>query len=413
MRITDVDGYALSSPIDPPQDRSFHGGTRRLSKRDVVLVVLETAAGHRGVATAGASSSAMTEYFDSESQGTFADVVSGTVADALEGETVEAIRDADALLRNGSLPAGDELEVISAVDIALTDIRGRELGVPVYELLATEYETDPTTAVELYASAGMYMDPAGYVEQAQIIETMGFSGYKYRPGIGVEGDRRTVELLAEALTDCAFMPDAHTWWKLGESYGRETVRDIVAHADAHGADWVEEPVAPEDREGYIDLAATGAALAGGESEATPEGLVELGETGAVAFLQGDVRHHGGFTGCRSAVEFCAERDDIEFIPHNFGTWVGLAANAHLVAAAPDATLVEYPVFENDPVLDADPDPGMYPFDLAFDLIEGQPSIEDGVLALSDDPGLGVDVNMDVVEEYPFVEGPWTEFHYDE
>jgi L-alanine-DL-glutamate epimerase-like enolase superfamily enzyme len=56
---------------------------------------------------------------------------------------------------------------------------------------------------------------------------------------------------------------------------------------------------------------------------------------------------------------------------------------------------------------------MYPFDLAFDLIEGQPDITDGVLSVSDEPGLGVEVNMDVVEEYPFVEGPWTEFHYDD
>jgi hypothetical protein len=51
------------------------------------------------------------------------------------------------------------------------------------------------------------------------------------------------------------MLDAHTWWKLGERYGRETVRDLVAHAGEHGACWVEEPVEPDDHEGYVDLAA--------------------------------------------------------------------------------------------------------------------------------------------------------------
>jgi len=283
----------------------------------------------------------------------------------------------------------------------------------VYELLAEEYGTDPTTELDLYASAGMYMDPEGYVEQAEVIANLGLFGYKYRPGIGAADDRRTVESLSEALSSCEVMLDCHTWWKLGESYGRETVRDLVAHADAHGAYWVEEPVEPDDREGYVDLAGTGASLAGGESEPTPESLVELAETGAVGFLQGDVRHHEGFTGCQEAVELCAGRKDIEFVPHNFGTWIGLAANAHLVAAAPDATLVEYPLFEGDPLFDADPDPGMYPFDLAFDLIEGRPVVDDGVLAVPDDPGLGVDVDMDVVDEYPFVDGPWTEFRYDE
>lgn len=70
MDIAEVRSFALSSPIDPHQDRPFHGGTRRLLKRDVVLVVLETADGQQGFATAGASSSAMREYFEGNSQET-------------------------------------------------------------------------------------------------------------------------------------------------------------------------------------------------------------------------------------------------------------------------------------------------------------------------------------------------------
>ena len=340
MDIATVNGYALSSPIEPVQERRFHGGTRHLKKRDVVLVVVETSDGTRGVATAGASSSAMTEYFEGKSQGTFADIVDDAVADALEGETVETVANAHDLLRNANLPAGDLTEAISAVDVALYDIRGKRQGVPVYELLAAEYDTTPSTELPLYASAGMYMEPEGYVEQAEVIEGLGFFGYKYRPGIGSEGDRRTVELLAETLEETEFMLDSHTWWKLGESYGFDTVRDLIEHAHEHGAYWIEEPAIPNDHEGYVELAATSAALAGGESEASPAGLVELGETGAVRFLQGDVRHHEGFTGCRAAVEFCAGRDDVEFVPHNFGTWLGLVANAHLVVAAPDSNLFE-------------------------------------------------------------------------
>jgi L-alanine-DL-glutamate epimerase-like enolase superfamily enzyme len=413
MELTEVSGYALSFPIDPPQDRPFHGGTRRLLKRDVVLVVVETMDGKRGVATAGASCSAMREFFEDESQGTFADVISGPVADALEGETVARITDAHDLIRDANLSPGDVTEAISAIDVALYDVRGRELGAPVYELLAEEYGTDPTTDLDLYASAGMYMEPKGYAKQAEVTEELGFFGYKYRPGIGVDGDRRTVELLAETLTDCEMMLDTHTWWKLRDGYGHATVRELLKHADEHGAYWIEEPVEPDDREAYVDLARTGAPLAGGESEKTPAGLVKLGETGAVRFLQGDVRHHEGFSGCRDAVKFCAGRDDVEFVPHNFGTWIGLAANAHLVAAAPETSLVEYPMFEDDPLFDADPDPGMYPFDLAFELIEGKPAVENGVISVTDDPGLGVEVNLDVVDEYPFIDGPWTEFHYDE
>ena len=412
MDIEAIRSYALSSPIDPPQDRAFHGGTRRLVKRDVVLVVVETTDGARGFATAGASSSAMTEYFEGDSQGTFADVMEGPVADALEGETIDSIHEAHALIRESSVPAGDVPEAISAVDVALWDLRGKELGTPVYELLAVEYGTDPTVDLPLYASAGMYMEPTGFAEQAAVIEELGFLGYKYRPGIGPGDDRRTIDVLAETLTETEFMLDTHTWWKLGEAYGRETVRELIEYAGDQGAYWVEEPVEPDDYEGYVDLATTGAPLAGGESEESPGGLVELAETGAVDYLQGDVRHHEGFTGCREAVEYCRGRD-VEYVPHNFGTWVGLAANAHLVAAAPEVELLEYPVFEDDPALGTRSVAGMYPFDLAFDIVEGEPAIDDGVLTVSDEPGLGVDIDLDVVEEYPFEAGPWTEFHYDE
>ncbi|WP_226482850.1 mandelate racemase/muconate lactonizing enzyme family protein [Natrinema amylolyticum] len=410
MDITDVQGYALSSPIEPAQDRPFHGGTRRLNKRDVVLVVIETQDGRRGFATAGASSSAMREYFEGDSQGTFADVVGGAVADALEGETINEITDSHDLLSDSNLPAHLRTEAISAVDVALWDLRGKELGTPVYELLADDYGTEPSTEMPLYASGGMYMEPEGYAEQAEVLEAEGFFGYKYRPGIGPDGDRRTVELLADTTDEMEFMLDSHTWWKLRRQYGEEVVRDLVKHATDHGAYWIEEPVEPDDHAGYTALAETGAPLAGGESKESPADLVALGETGAVDFLQGDVRHHEGFSGCAPAIEFCNGRD-VEFVPHNFGTWLGLLANAHLVAAAPDVRLLEYPVFENDPLIDGQPDPGMYPFELAFDIIEGEPTIDDGILTVPDKPGLGIDVNLDIISDYPFVEGPWTEFHY--
>ena len=56
---------------------------------------------------------------------------------------------------------------------------------------------------------------------------------------------------------------------------------------------------------------------------------------------------------------------------------------------------------------------MYPFELAFDIVEGAPDVADGHLAVPEGPGLGVEVDLGVLEEYPFVEGPWTTFEYDE
>lgn len=412
MKITNIEAYALSCPIDPVQKRQFHSGTRRLIKRDVVLVIVDTADGRRGVATAGASSSEMSEYFGDDSHRTFADVITGPVADVLENERINTFTDAHDRIEGAALSAEDLDEAVSAVDIALYDIRGKELGAPVYELLAEKYDSTPTTELDLYASAGMYMQPEGYARQAAVIEELGFFGYKYRPGIGIEQDKQTIEILSNTLDSCEFMLDCHTWWKGDGPYDYQSVNSLVEYAGKNDAYWVEEPVEPEDYRRYTDLAKTGVPLAGGESESSPDGLIRLGQTGAVKFLQGDVRHHRGYTGCHKVVTFCADSPGVQFIPHNFGTWVGLAANAHLVAAGPGADLVEYPVFTNDPVLETDADPGMYPFDLAFDIVTDQPMVNNGALSVPDDPGLGIEVNLDVIEKYPYTEGPWTEFDFD-
>ena len=406
MRITDVEAFALSSPIEPPQQREFHGGQRTILKRDVILTRVVMADGTVGVAPGGASSSAMREYFAEMTQDTFVDVINDIVAPTIVGEEVTEPGAGFELLTGLNLPDVFRMEAQSMVDIALHDIFGKAQGVPVYELLPVDQP--PTPTLSLYASGGMYMPPEQYAREAREVANEGFFGYKYRPGIGPEGDKETIRRIVDEVGDeIAVMVDAHTWWKMDDaSYGRKLVEELVEYYRDRDVYWVEEPVKPADHDDYGDLhRATGAPLAGGESEKSVAGLLALADTGAVDFLQGDVRHHGGFTGCWQAVEHCREMD-VTYVPHNFGTHLGLVANGHLTAAAPDSHLLEYPLFERDRY------PGMYPFPLAKDILQTDLDINDGTISLPDEPGLGVTVDMDVVEEYPYREGPWTEFNYD-
>lgn len=410
MQLSTVDAHELSSPIEPPQERRFQGGVRRLLKRDVVLVVVGTPDGEVGYATAGASSSAMREYFEGLAHEGVADLLEGPVADALAGRELSAADDLRGVVDGLDLPPSLHSEVVSALDVAYHDLRGKRAGASVADLLADEHDAPaPTRELPLYASAGMYMEPAGYAEQAAAVADRGFVGYKFRPGIGPERDVRTLELVRERVGDgFDVMVDAHTWWKVRDgSYPPERVDDLAREFAAFDPYWLEEPVAPDDHAGYRRLAdRADVPLAGGESEESPEGLLDLARTGAVSFLQGDVRHHWGYTGCWDAVAYCADGDrDVQFVPHHFGTHLGLVANAHLVAAAPGAELLEYPVFGDDVA-------AMYPFPLAAELLATDLDPTDGRLTLPDGPGLGVEVDLDVVERYPYVEGPWTEFRYD-
>jgi L-alanine-DL-glutamate epimerase-like enolase superfamily enzyme len=409
MDLSSVSAHALSSPIEPVQERQFHGGRRQLHKRDMVLVVLESRDGLRGVAPAGASSSAMREFFEGSTQKHFADAIEETVAPALLDTDLSAPGDGGECVANTDLPEPLRTQAASAIDVALYDLFGKRRGAPVHELLAEDRSPEP---IPLYASAGMYMEPDGYASQAATLESLGFEGYKYRPGIGPDADRETIEAIDRTTgADFEAMVDAHTWWKLEDPYTAEERAEVVAAYEAHDVYWLEEPVAPDDYDGYRDLAATTAVpLAGGESEIDVAGLKTLVDTGAVGFLQGDVRHHGGFTGCMDAAEY-AQANGVRFVPHHFGTTLGLVANAHLVVAC-GGDLLEYPVFENDPYLDAEEDPGMYPNQLAFDILAEELSIEDGTFTVPSGDGLGVSIDESVLDSYGFLDGPWTTFEYE-
>jgi L-alanine-DL-glutamate epimerase-like enolase superfamily enzyme len=195
MRITTVQSVLLSYPLPEPLRLTYYGGERTIVKRDAMLIRIETVSGYVGYAPGPGSTRARAQ-------------IDNTVAPFLTGRK---LADPDALrvqFMSGPGKDADLARTYCAVEIALYDALGKALGVPVSELLGGRLRD----RIHLYGSAGMYMAPDKYAEEASAIAELGFRAYKMRSGIGPEQDVETVRRMRSAVgPDFDLMVDAHTW----------------------------------------------------------------------------------------------------------------------------------------------------------------------------------------------------------
>ncbi|MDD4756348.1 MAG: hypothetical protein PHG29_09740, partial [Prolixibacteraceae bacterium] len=194
MKITKVDAFLMSFPMPEPVVLPFYGGVRTILKRDAMLIKIVTDTGLAGYAPGPAHERAAREIKD-------------VIGPFLEGRDP---RDWQSFSFRGN---PDISKTYHAAEIALIDLVARYEGCPLSELLGGRKRS----SIKLYGSAGMYMSPEKYAEEAAAIAGMGFPGYKMRPASGPEDDLRTVELMHKAVgKTTTIMIDAHTWRRLGD-----------------------------------------------------------------------------------------------------------------------------------------------------------------------------------------------------
>ncbi len=278
------------------------------------------------------------------------------------------------------------LHAISAIDIALWDLFGKQLGVPVYELLGGKLRASlPAYASWLYATEdldALAAEAAGWAAQ-------GFSAVKQRlpngPREGKQGIRRNVELVrtvVDAVGPCVdVMADAYMSWDVG--YAIRCIQAI--EDDGIRLRWLEEPVIPDDVAGLARVrAAVTTPIAAGEHEATRYGFRDLVVAGSVDVLQPDVNRLGGITEARR-VWALGETFGLDVVPH-----LGFAHNAHLAISSLSSPLLEY----MPPPRTAEEADEDQIFWVAF---PNEPRAENGQVTLSGTPGLGVDLDRTAIE----------------
>lgn len=390
MRISSVRSYLLSYPLPEPLKLAYHGGERTILKRDAMLIRVETESGLVG-------------YGPGQGSETAKRVIDDTIAPFLVGRTLaepDALR-VQFLHQPGLDP--NVAKTYCAVEIALYDALGKALGVPVSELIGGRIRD----RIHLYGSAGMYMPPQKYAEEAAAISALGFRAYKMRSGIGPDQDVETVKLMREAVgPDFDLMVDAHTWWRMGDrNYVRETVDSVAERMAEYRIAWLEEPLPPEDHEGYRRLKELDhVPLASGEHEPTESSFLDLILTGSVDYVQMDIICQGGYPTARRILPAIAG-EGLRFAFHSWGTALEVLAAAHFGICWPEsvAEWLEYPCYSSPSRA------GMYPFPLAAEILADPLEIDNGDLIVPRSPGLGVEVDDRVIEKYPWIPGPWSSF----
>jgi L-alanine-DL-glutamate epimerase-like enolase superfamily enzyme len=295
-------------------------------------------------------------------------------------------RDVHAARSGRVMPAlgrrGLTVSAISAIDMALWDVVGRSVGVPVLALWGgARHDVLPAYASGGWAGA----DDIG--AQLRAYAEQGFDAVKMRVGV-MDGDvaasiTRVQAARAGLGPAIDLMVDAH---------GTFSPPDAIAFARAVEPcriRWFEEPVGPDDRAGAARVrAATCIPIAAGESEFTRFDFADLIDRGLVDVVQPDVAICGGPSEARR-IAALAESHQVELAPHCWGSALSFTAGVSLALASPSARTVEYSL-------------GANPF--LHELFDGAPLPVGGGVSAPTAPGWGCTPRLDVIERYSVTGG---------
>lgn len=272
---------------------------------------------------------------------------------------------------------GAAIHAISGVDIALWDLRGKAVGRPVSELLGGTKRS----AVRAYASLLFGASPTETGDLARQALDLGLTAVKF--GWGPFGRNAMADLAQAEAARKAIGDDRDLMIDAGQKWDVVTALERARLLTPLNPTWLEEPLSQDDMRGYGALCPQSPVpIAAGEGGVTRYDFEDLVERG-LHVLQPDVAFCGGLTVCREAGAL-AHAAGRRCVPHCFSTGINLTASLHWIASCPEWDLVEY---------------CLRPSPLMRHLVRNLPPLIDGRVPVPDGPGLGIELDESVVEQY--------------
>jgi galactonate dehydratase len=307
--------------------------------------------------------------------------------------------------------AGALITALTGIEIALFDLKGKALGVPVYELLGGKFRDKIRVYADCEVTPGMNFDEVKKVVD-DVLER-GFTALKIDLDIGAYGymqsevghfvkdrfnhtagewEHDRMVRLAEMVKTAAgptidVACDVHT--RLDVTSAIRLAKDL----EPFHLMWLEEPVPPENVDAMREIKrATTTPICAGENLYLRQGFRELIEKQAVDIIMPDIPKCGGLSECRKIANL-AEIYYIPFAPHNVASPVGTMASAHVCVTVPNFLVLEFHWLHRD---------------YWSTITNGGDIIKDGWITLSDQPGIGLDLDETVARQHQYPGTTWFE-----
>lgn len=276
---------------------------------------------------------------------------------------------------------------ISAIDVALWDLKGKILKQPVSVLMGGQHRK----RVIPYATGLYFSESENLIEklitEAKTYVKQGFRAIKMKVGLSIAQDIAMVKAVREAIgNDIKLMIDSNHAYSLREA------TELSRAVEKYDIGWFEEPVSPEYYHHYKELRTkTTIPIAGGECEYLRYGFQTLLQNDCVDILQVDICGAGGLSEAKR-ISTLANTRGIEIVPHVWGTGIAFHAALHFIANL-------------EPLPGRLHLPEMY---IEYDRTENgirealtSPSIamKNGFIDIPQSPGLGIEVDEDVVRHF--------------